>query len=73
MIRFVSTASLLALLILRRCFAAVLDPAPPRVQAAVRQAIFSLVVLDAAAVEHEDLIRAQDRRESMRDHERGDS
>ncbi len=46
--RFPFLIAVLALLILRRCFAAVLDPAPPRVQAAVRQAIFSLVVLDAA-------------------------
>lgn len=46
--RFPLLIGVLALLILRRCFAAVVDPAPPRVQAAVRQAIFSLVVLDAA-------------------------
>jgi 4-hydroxybenzoate polyprenyltransferase len=46
--RFPLLIAVLALLILRRCFAALIDPAPPRVQAAVRQAIFSLVVLDAA-------------------------
>jgi 4-hydroxybenzoate polyprenyltransferase len=46
--RFPLLIAVLALLILRRCFLAVIDPAAPRVQAAVRQAIFSLVVLDAA-------------------------
>jgi len=46
--RYPLLIAVLAFLILRRCFLAVLDPVPPRVQAAVKQAIFSLVVLDAA-------------------------
>ncbi len=41
---------LIAALIGRRCGRAILDPTPRNVQAAVRHAIFSLVVLDAAVV-----------------------
>jgi len=41
--------TVLALLIGFRCFRAVLDPAPRRVQMAVKQCILSLVILDAAA------------------------
>ena len=41
---------LIAALVGRRCVRAVLDPTPEAVQAAVRHAIFSLVVLDAAVV-----------------------
>jgi 4-hydroxybenzoate polyprenyltransferase len=40
--------TVLGLLIGWRCFVAILEPAPPRVQAAVKQGIFSLVILDAA-------------------------
>jgi 4-hydroxybenzoate polyprenyltransferase len=39
---------LLALVIVRRCASAVLDPSPQRVQSAVRNAIWSVIVLDAA-------------------------
>jgi 4-hydroxybenzoate polyprenyltransferase len=39
---------LLAFTILRRCSAAVSDPQPPRVQLAVKNAIWSLIMLDAA-------------------------
>jgi len=42
--------ALLALSIGYRCLRAVLDPQPPLVQAAVKSCIFSLVVIDAAAV-----------------------
>jgi 4-hydroxybenzoate polyprenyltransferase len=38
----------LALITARRCVLAVLDPIPPRVQAAVRHCVHSLIVLDAA-------------------------
>jgi 4-hydroxybenzoate polyprenyltransferase len=38
----------LMLLVARRCVAAVVQPAPARVQAAVRNAIHSIIVLDAA-------------------------
>ncbi|MEX2317246.1 MAG: UbiA family prenyltransferase [Pirellulales bacterium] len=38
----------LAILILRRCVTAVLQPSPGRVQAAVRSAVQSIIVLDAA-------------------------
>jgi 4-hydroxybenzoate polyprenyltransferase len=41
---------LMTVSILRRCLAAVGDPSPERVQAAVKQCIFSLIVLDAAVV-----------------------
>jgi hypothetical protein len=34
--------------VLRRCFTAVLDPTPERVQAAVKHSILSLIWLDAA-------------------------
>jgi 4-hydroxybenzoate polyprenyltransferase len=39
---------LLALTVLRRCLAAVLDPSPQNVQAAVKHSILSLIWLDAA-------------------------
>ena len=39
---------LLAFTIIRRCSAAVSDPRPPRVQVAVKNAIWSLIMLDAA-------------------------
>lgn len=42
--------AVLALTIVRRALVAVYDPSPLRVQAAVKNAIFSLVVLDAAVV-----------------------
>jgi 4-hydroxybenzoate polyprenyltransferase len=41
---------LLMVTVLRRCFAAVLDPSPARVQAAVKHSILSLIWLDAAIV-----------------------
>jgi 4-hydroxybenzoate polyprenyltransferase len=41
---------LLMVTVLRRCFAAVLDPSPERVQAAVKHSILSLIWLDAAIV-----------------------
>jgi 4-hydroxybenzoate polyprenyltransferase len=40
--------SVIALLILRRCVVAVLQPVPARVQAAVRNAVQSIIVIDAA-------------------------
>ncbi len=40
---------LLALLILRRPVAAIADPAPKRVQIAVKECILSLIVIDAVA------------------------
>ena len=39
---------LLAFVIVRRCAVAIVDPSPQRVQAAVRNCIWSLIVLDAA-------------------------
>jgi 4-hydroxybenzoate polyprenyltransferase len=39
---------LLTVSILRRCLVAVADPTPKQVQAAVKQSILSLIVLDAA-------------------------
>ena len=42
--------AVVALVVGKRCLAAVADPAPHRVQAAVKQGILSLVVLDAAVV-----------------------
>jgi 4-hydroxybenzoate polyprenyltransferase len=41
---------LMTVSILRRCLVAVMDPTPNQVQAAVKQCIFSLIVLDAAVV-----------------------
>jgi 4-hydroxybenzoate polyprenyltransferase len=46
--RYPLLIGVLAILILRRCVLAVLEPTPLRVQTAVRSCIFSLVVLDAA-------------------------
>jgi 4-hydroxybenzoate polyprenyltransferase len=40
--------ALLAAITARRCVAAVVDPSPPRVQAAVRHCVQTIVVLDAA-------------------------
>lgn len=42
--------AVVALIVGKRCLAAVADPAPERVQAAVKQGILSLVFLDAAVV-----------------------
>jgi 4-hydroxybenzoate polyprenyltransferase len=42
--------TLLLVTVLRRCLVAVLAPDPPRVQAGVKNAIFSLVLFDAAVV-----------------------
>ncbi len=39
---------LLAFVIVRRCAVAVADPSPRRVQSAVRNCLWSLIVLDAA-------------------------
>lgn len=41
---------LMTVSILRRCLSAISDPTPRQVQAAVKQCIFSLIVLDAAVV-----------------------
>lgn len=41
---------LMTVSILRRCLSAISDPSPQQVQAAVKQCIFSLIVLDAAVV-----------------------
>ena len=49
-IRWPILIALIAALVGRRCVRAVFDPAPGKVQAAVRHCIFSLVVLDAAVV-----------------------
>jgi hypothetical protein len=38
----------LALITARRCVIAIFEPTPPRVQAAVRHCVHSLIVLDAA-------------------------
>ena len=38
---------LMALILARRCVLAILDPAPARVQMAVKNAIFSLIVIHA--------------------------
>ena len=42
--------AMLAVTVLRRCFAAVLDPSPERVQMAVKHSILSLIWFDAAIV-----------------------
>jgi len=47
--RFSLLIAVLALLIGFRCFRAVVEPVPHRVQTAVKQCILSLVILDAAA------------------------
>jgi hypothetical protein len=38
----------IGLIIMRRCILAIFEPSPPRVQAAVRHCVQSLIVLDAA-------------------------
>jgi 4-hydroxybenzoate polyprenyltransferase len=40
--------AVLALITARRCVAAILEPSPPRVQAAVRHCVQSIIILDAA-------------------------